>query len=37
VLAYSPRGPRQRLVQAGGLALVLALLIAVSAFRMATA
>jgi membrane associated rhomboid family serine protease len=37
VIAYSPRGTRQGLLQAGGLALVLAVLIAVSAFRMATA
>jgi membrane associated rhomboid family serine protease len=37
VIAHSPRGTRQGLLQAGGLALVLAVLIAVSAFRMATA
>jgi membrane associated rhomboid family serine protease len=37
VIAYSPRGTRQGLLQAGGLALVLAVLIAVSAVRMATA
>jgi membrane associated rhomboid family serine protease len=37
VIAYSPRGPRRGLWQAVGLALVLALLIAVSALRMATA
>ncbi|MEN3345058.1 MAG: hypothetical protein V7635_1634 [Arthrobacter sp.] len=37
VIAYSPRGPRRGLWQAAGLALVLALLIAVSALRMATA
>ena len=33
VLAYTPRGPRQRLLQAAGLAAVLALLIAVSWVR----
>jgi membrane associated rhomboid family serine protease len=37
IIAYSPRGRRQGLLQAGGLVLVLALLIAASAFRMATA
>jgi membrane associated rhomboid family serine protease len=37
VIAYSPRGRRQGLLQAGGLVLVLALLIAASAFRMLTA
>ena len=37
VIAYSPRGPRRGLWQAAGLALVLALLIAVSTLRMATA
>jgi membrane associated rhomboid family serine protease len=37
VIAYSPRGPRRGLWQAAGLALVLALLIAVSALWMATA
>jgi membrane associated rhomboid family serine protease len=37
VIAYSPRGPRRGLWQAAGLTLVLALLIAVSALRMATA
>jgi len=35
VIAYTPRGPRQGLLQAAGLALVLALLIAVSALRVA--
>jgi membrane associated rhomboid family serine protease len=33
VLAYTPRGPRQRILQAAGLAAVLALLIAVSWVR----
>jgi membrane associated rhomboid family serine protease len=37
VIAYSPRGSRQGLLQAGGLVLVLVLLIAASAFRMVTA
>jgi membrane associated rhomboid family serine protease len=37
IIAYSPRGRRQGLLQAGGLALVLVLLIAASAFRMITA
>ena len=37
VIAYSPRGRRQGLLQAAGLALVLVLLVAASAFRMATA
>ncbi|WP_211877159.1 rhomboid family intramembrane serine protease [Pseudarthrobacter albicanus] len=37
IIAYSPRGRRQGLLQVGGLVLVLALLIAASAFRMATA
>jgi len=37
VIAYTPRGPRQGLLQAGGLVLVLALLIAVSALRVASA
>lgn len=37
VIAYSPRGRRQGLLQAGGLVLVLALLIAASAVRMITA
>ncbi|QCB96028.1 rhomboid family intramembrane serine protease [Arthrobacter sp. PAMC25564] len=36
VIAYSPRGRRQSLLQTGGLALVLVLLVAASAFRMAT-
>jgi membrane associated rhomboid family serine protease len=35
VIAYTPRGPRQGLLQAAGLVLVLALLIAVSALRVA--
>ncbi|MEO3931478.1 rhomboid family intramembrane serine protease [Micrococcaceae bacterium Sec7.4] len=37
VVAYTPRGPRQGLLQAGGLVLVLVLLIAVSALRVASA
>jgi membrane associated rhomboid family serine protease len=37
IIAYSPRGRRQGLLQAGGLVLVLVLLIAASAFRMITA
>ncbi|MCU1531499.1 MAG: rhomboid family intrarane serine protease [Arthrobacter sp.] len=37
VLAYTPRGRRQGLLQACGLALILALLLVVSAFRMASA
>jgi membrane associated rhomboid family serine protease len=37
VIAYTPRGPRQVLVQAVGLAAVLALVIVVSAVRMAGA
>ena len=37
VIAYTPRGPRQTLVQAVGLAAVLALVIVVSAVRMAGA
>ncbi|MCU1554222.1 MAG: rhomboid family intrarane serine protease [Arthrobacter sp.] len=36
VIAYTPRGPRQGLLQAAGLVLVLALLIAVSALRIIT-
>jgi membrane associated rhomboid family serine protease len=36
VIAYAPRGRRQGLLQAGGLVLVLALLIAAAAFRMTT-
>ncbi len=37
VIAYTPRGPRQTLLQAIGLAVVLALVIAVSVVRMAGA
>ncbi|MDD1476128.1 rhomboid family intramembrane serine protease [Arthrobacter sp. H16F315] len=37
VVAYTPRGPRQGLMQAGGLVLVLALLVGISVFRVATA
>ncbi|SDL05069.1 rhomboid family intramembrane serine protease [Arthrobacter sp. ok362] len=37
VIAYTPRGPRQSLVQAIGLAAVLALVIVVSVVRMASA
>ena len=36
VLAYTPRGPRQGVLQTGGLLLVLVLLIAVSAVRVAS-
>ncbi|WP_427134994.1 rhomboid family intramembrane serine protease [Pseudarthrobacter sp. S9] len=36
VIAYSPRGRRHGLLQSGGLVLVLALLIAISVFRMAS-
>ena len=36
VIAYTPRGPRQGLIQAAGLAAVLALLVAVSWVRVAT-
>ena len=35
-IAYAPRGPRQGLLQAAGLVLVFALLIALSALRVAT-
>jgi membrane associated rhomboid family serine protease len=35
VIAYTPRGPRQALLQAGGLACVLALLLAVTWIRVA--
>lgn len=37
IIAYSPRGRRQGLLQASGLVFVLVLLIAASAFRMITA
>jgi membrane associated rhomboid family serine protease len=37
VIAYTPRGPRQGLLQATGLLLVLVLLVAVSALRVASA
>ncbi|GAC1481954.1 MAG: hypothetical protein NVS1B16_12300 [Pseudarthrobacter sp.] len=36
VIAYTPRGPRQGLIQAAGLAAVLALLVAVSWVRVTT-
>ena len=36
VIAYTPRGPRQGLIQAAGLAAVLVLLIAVSWFKVTT-
>lgn len=36
VIAYAPRGPRQGLLQAGGLAVILGLLIALTWFRVTT-